>query len=392
MAKQTPIPPIPTKPDELKDLVMLARQLIWQYQLDNYTDEALKTISKVIDKARLELESALTLREVITLEELNNLAFGVQAVLTDSIETAGAIAGKASYVEYNNILSFDGKIGAVGEGASAAGGVGEAVGVGFNAVSLSPAQITALASQTLIDGAVLGNWISRSFANAFNDSLLQEFKELQISFGSGMLQGESIKELVKRVPETMDLLKRDAITLTRTYIATINNNAAYNVYKANSDIIKQEEWNATLEISGRGSSTCLRCAGLHGRRYNINEPHIRPPLHPRCRCVMLPITKSWRELGLDIDDIQQAANTYSVRTPVNIDAGRRGTILEAGQFRGSFEEFLESQPAKYTEELLGANRARFLREGKIKFQDLVDENGDIVLLKRDKDGHYIGLM
>lgn len=362
-----------SKGDELKDLIIFARQMNWQYQLSDFTDEALKSIQRSVDIARRELMDSLEMRDILQLEELNNLTFGIQTALHDDISAAAQIAGKASYVEYNNILSFDGKISDVSGAA-----------VGFTDVAVSAGQLKSMIVDTPVGGALLSNWVSTSFDAA----LVQNFKE---EFGAGVLKGESIKKLMGRIPDGMNMLNREMVSLTRTYIADINNRAAGEVYKANSDIIKEEQWSAALEVSGRGSSTCLRCACLHGSKYPINSFHIRPPLHPSCRCFMVPLTVSFRDLGLNIDELEEVAQPYTVRTPGAIGTGRRGTILEAGQFRGNFEEFLKSQPEKYSIELLGANRYRLLQEGKIRFSDLVDKDGNLVLLKKDDNGKYIGL-
>jgi len=92
-----------TRGDELKDLIIFSRQMNWQYQLSDYTDEALKSIQRSVNIARKELINSLELRDILQLEELNNLTFGIQAALHDDIAAAAQIAGKASYVEYNNI-------------------------------------------------------------------------------------------------------------------------------------------------------------------------------------------------------------------------------------------------------------------------------------------------
>lgn len=363
-----------SKGDELKDLIIFARQLQWQYQLQDYTDEALKSIQRSVDIARKELTGLLSLRETLQLEELNNITFGVQSILAEDITTAAAIAGQASYIEYNKIMSFDGRISDTSGAA-----------VGFTDVVVSPAQLNSLIVATPVGGALMKDWISDSFDSA----LVQDFKA---EFGAGILKGESIPKLIHRIPASMKMIERDMISLTRTYVADINNRAAKAVYDANRDIIKEEQWNAALEVSGKGSSTCMRCAALHGEKYPVGEFHIRPPLHHNCRCFMLPITGSYKSLGLNIPELEEAAQPYTVRTPGAINAGRRGTILEAGQFKGNFEKFLESQPEQYSIDLMGPNRYRLLQEGKIRFSDLVDKNGNARLLKKDENGKYIGLL
>ena len=62
-----------------------------------------------------------------------------------------------------------------------------------------------------------------------------------------------------------------------------------------------------------------------------------------------------------------------------------------GLFNGDFEKFLDSMGVKYQKDLLGPNRYQLLQDGKIKWEDLIDKNGNLRLLKKDKDGNYVGL-
>jgi len=350
--------------NKLKDQIILVRQVQWQYQLDRYTTESLIHIQKSLDKGRNELVQALAHpgfkapHEQALLEELNDLTLGIQQKLTNDINQASAIAGEASVKKYGDIISFDGRVS------------------GFNMIALSPEQLSGMVNAP-VGGRLLGDWVGRSFSTALQTQMESEIL-------TGYLKGEGIQKLTRRFRDAFGIVKKDAETLTRTWIAEVNNDAAHKVYKANQDIITGEEWCATLEVntkSGRG--TCLQCAGLDGRVYPVNDDHIRPPLHNNCRCFLIPRTKSYRDLGLDIDELKEVARPYTIK--------HGGKIGGGGNYDGTFEDWIFTQPKKYQLEVLGPNRLRLINEGKIKFQDLVDENGNVVLLKRGKDG-YVGLM
>lgn len=85
-----------------------------------------------------------------------------------------------------------------------------------------------------------------------------------------------------------------ARNMARTLCAGISNQAKDQFYRDNQDIIPQVEWLDTLD--GR---TCPSCAGLSRQRYNTEEPHPVPPLHPQCRCVLIPVTEL-TDLGEDV--------------------------------------------------------------------------------------------
>ena len=356
--------------DNLKNLILQARSTAWQYKLEDYTDEALKTIGKTVRKAENDLFRELKHidfrlpegREHAVLSELNDLTFGIQAKLTGDIREAAAIAGQASIHEYGQILSFDGRL---------------AETVGFNSVALSPAQLNAMVNVP-IGGNLLNTWIQDSFKAHIVDGIHDEIK-------AGQLRGMSTDRIIKRLQDSFGMIKKDAESIARTSLSSINNAAAEKVYKENSDIVKTETWSASLEVGSSGRSTCLACAVNDGRVYPIDEPHIRPPLHIRCRCFMLPNTVSWRELGLDIDEMQKVARPYTER-------GANREILSGGQHKGGFESFLKGQSKKYQEDLLGPNRYRMWKDGKIKWENLADRDGNLILLKRGKDGGYDGLM
>jgi len=181
--------------------------------------------------------------------------------LTGDIVESASVAAQASYKEYGDILSFKGKLTDT---------------VGFNFVSVAPAQLEAMVLETPVGGRLLTDWVGRTFESAIVEGM-------DTSILTGYLKGEGIEKIVNRLTGAFDIIKRDAESLTRTYIADANNRAAKSVYDANSDIIDAEEWNATLEFNSKpGRGTCLRCAGMSGKIFKLNEPHVRPPLHPNC--------------------------------------------------------------------------------------------------------------
>jgi len=94
-------------------------------------------------------------------------------------------------------------------------------------------------------------------------------------------------------------------------------------------------------------------------------------------------TKSYRDLGLNIDELKDAARPYTTKD------GKK--ILKAGQFDGNFEDFFNSKGVTFQKGLVGPNRLRLMKEGKIEFSDLVDDAGDIRLLRKGKDGGYVGI-
>ena len=257
-----------TSGDHLKNLLLLYRSIEQQYQLGQYTDQALRSILASLNKARERLFDEISYRDItmpkervdMVLEELNNLTFAVQAQLSKDIQDAAVVAGEYSYLDYDAILSFDGKLDET---------------IGFNHVSVSPDQLRAMVVEVPVGGKLLEQWVKDTFELRVSD-------EIQTAIMADTFQGLSTPKIIRHMENAFGVIRDDAETLVRTYIQSINNQSAEAVYKANSDIIKYEVWNSTLEVGLSGKSTCLRCASLDSRKYKIDEPHIRPPLHPRC--------------------------------------------------------------------------------------------------------------
>lgn len=91
-----------------------------------------------------------------------------------------------------------------------------------------------------------------------------------------------------------------------------------------------------------------------------------------CRSVLVPITKTFRELGLDIDEIKE---------------GTRAS--DEGQIKASttFTEFLSGKSKEYQDDLLGKGRADLWRDGKITLRDLLDQRGRPLTLAELKEKH-----
>ena len=356
----------------LKDKLLLLRNLEFQYKISEYTDKQLLSIQRSLDVARKSLFEQIGNmdmrlpegREHSVLQELNNMTFSIQAQLTKDIQKAAMVAGETSIREYGDILSFQGQLDKT---------------VGFNYAIPSPEQLKAMVNVP-VGGKLMGEWVKDSFASNIVDGI-------QTSITAGMLQGIGTDKIINGLTQAFGMIKKDAETLARTSIASINNQAAERVYKANADLIKKERWDATFEVSTKsGGGTCMQCGALHGQEFKLDDPHIRPPIHHNCRCYMTPITLSFKELGLDVNEMRASLKPFTER------ADNR-KILKAGQLEDvGFEQFIKSRDEKYQINFFGPTRFKMWKDGDITVRDLIDKNGNIRLLKKDsKTGEYIGL-
>lgn len=184
----------------------------------------------------------------------------------------------------------------------------------------------------------------------------------------GIVEGETTQQIVRRIRGTkaaqytdglMETSRRNIEAIVRTAVNHTQNYTKQQFYKANEDIVKQWEFVAVLD--GR---TTVTCASLSGKTYPIGEGPM-PPRHWNCRSVAVPVTKSMRELGLDIDD-------FSASTQASMD-GQVAADL-------NYSEWLRGKPAKFQDEVLGKTRAEIFREKGVGVDRFTNDKGRVYTL------------
>lgn len=98
-----------------------------------------------------------------------------------------------------------------------------------------------------------------------------------------------------------------AVTLARTIINGVANNARVETIKENADVIDGVKFLGTLD-----GKTCPYCASLDGYIWRGEEmgQARRPPIHPNCRCTLIPYVELKDDEGniVEVDSERPAAN------------------------------------------------------------------------------------
>lgn len=225
------------------------------------------------------------------------------------------------------------------------GAVADTIGAEFTALA-SPARLEAMATSSLIQGAPNAAWWKKQ------DNDLK-FK-VQNILRQGYAQGVGTKVIARDVRTAMNISKRHAETLVRTSVQTVNNDALQQIYENNSDMVVEVEWLATLD-----SRTCTYCMSMDGRTYPLDGVKPDIPAHMSCRCVYTPITKTWRQMGIPIDELPPARRDMDDIIPGEM----------------TFDEFLDRKGTAFQDDMLGPGRADLWREGKITISQLVNNRG-----------------
>ena len=130
------------------------------------------------------------------------------------------------------------------------------------------------------------------FGEVVNETTI---KKLKITLAEGVLEGESIAELKKRVEELFEsFYKGRAKTVARTEVLSANNAGTNFGYKQ-SGIVKKKEWLSTLDSRTRDSH-----AGMNGEAVALGkdfsngleypgDPSGSPEEIINCRCTTIPV-------------------------------------------------------------------------------------------------------
>jgi len=108
-----------------------------------------------------------------------------------------------------------------------------------------------------------------------NQRIVSQLKE-------GIERGESIPKLAKRIQEQVEMGKGRAEMIARTETLRAFNRAAEDRYKIGG--IEMFEW-----LTAHDERLCELCEELDGITFSVTSNHERPPLHPRCRCTIVPM-------------------------------------------------------------------------------------------------------
>jgi len=235
--------------------------------------------------------------------------------------------------------------------------------------------MTRLATNALIDGAVFGDWWDRQRL----DTRFRFARAVRL----GVAQGESTDKIVTRVAGAprrgitgvLDMSRSNARALVHTSIQSMANEARVQTFRENADVIDSIVWLATLD-----PSTCIICGVRDGREYTMDDPP-QPKghnhdwrggpgaTHWNCRCVATVKTKSFKDLGVNIDEPGRGKRTSA-------------DGLVAGNM--TFEKFLNRKGKAFAEEVLGKGRAELWRAGKLSLEQLLDLSGNPMTLAQLK--------
>lgn len=236
----------------------------------------------------------------------------------------------------------------------------------YTALSAEASVILAVPSIEMIQQAVLQAGMdveigtgTLTINEALDQFAINKTTAIRNVINDGILTGETTPRIASQVKDLGDNLHKNQINaLVRTSINNAATQARRIVTNTNADILKGDEWLATLD-----NRTTLICGGRDGNVYPINKGPF-PPAHWNCRSLRVPVLKD--EFALD-DGLGKRPQK-----------GADGTKQVSD--KRTFNSFMKDQPADFQDEYFsqypdGLEKAALFRRGGLTIDRFRDELG-----------------
>lgn len=245
--------------------------------------------------------------------------------------------------------------------------------VQVHVASVAPEQVFAAAMARPFQGVLL--------REVLRDVGEHRAKKIKQTIAQGFVENKTTDQIIREVRGTkarqyqdglLEVDRRSAESIVRTALSHTAGFAHDSVVEANLDIIGKVQWSSTLDL--RTSEICrIRDGKLYTAKDHKPIGHDLPWLggpgraHWRCRSAQLYITKSWKELGLPVEDVELRNGTR---------ASMDGQVPE----EVTYANWLARQSAARQDEVLGPTRGKLLRAGKLPLERMYGLRGQFLTL------------
>lgn len=113
----------------------------------------------------------------------------------------------------------------------------------------------------------------------------------------GVTNGSNPRVVAAMLDKALNVPRWRALTIARTESLRVYRSANIQTMRANSDVVQQWQWLAA-------AGACPFCVDMDGTLHDLDE---ELDSHPNCRCVPLPVTKSWNDILSGLDDLEEAS-------------------------------------------------------------------------------------
>lgn len=154
-------------------------------------------------------------------------------------------------------------------------------------VSLSWRSLPADAFESFVGFASNGSPLAKLLSDFGQESAEDIFRAI----ADGIATGENPRAVAARLVGSVSASRARLETIARTEMLRAAREATRRTYMANADVVSGYQ-----RLSAADSRTCIACWALHGTPTALSEVM---PTHPNCRCVAVPVVRSWAEITGD---------------------------------------------------------------------------------------------
>lgn len=228
-----------------------------------------------------------------------------------------------------------------------------------------------LVGSLLIHGAPSATWWDRQAKN----TTFKFANVVRFGIASGQTNEQIVRSITGSVklgiPGVMNVSRANARSLVHTSVQTVANSARLETFKQNGDLVK-----GVRQLSTFDSHTTEQCLAYDGAEWDLDGNPINGtvlpfvtaggspdgvPRHWGCRSVLVPITATFRDLGIDMDELP----------PVKRPRAKGAKNMD---------DWLDRRSVKELDKLLGPGRADLYRRGVITREQLLDFSGNPLTL------------
>lgn len=253
-------------------------------------------------------------------------------------------------------------------------------GVSVSFASVSVEQVYAAALARPFQGVLL--------KGALDDLSEQSAKLVRQTISAGIVEGRTTQQIIRDLRGTrakgyadglLQRSRRDVEAIVRTAISHTAGVVQDNVMQANTDLLQAVQWSSTIDL--RTSEICrIRDGKLYTPDTHKPIWHSLPwgggpgRAHWRCRSAQVPVLRSWRAMGIDMDG---SANLEGTRASLD------GQIPQDI----TYAQWIKKQSAARQDEVLGPSRGKLLREGRLPMEALYSQKGQYLSLAELRERH-----
>jgi len=342
----------------------VAQQIKWIRYGNREATEALKILNRVDAQ----------LKEALLGVDLENLRFTEARAVALKAQVAELI--NATHARLAPVISESAREATVVAAEAEAAAFARTLPAGLDVTTPNLGVLQTAATLKPFNGAVLGDWVNQLREN--------DLKRTWTTILDGITSGTTTDDIIRTLVGSRSLGYKDGVrevtrrgteALVRTSINHATNTGRQMVWEANSDIIKGVRWVATLDT--RTTPICQQRDGRVGPvtldpnwkvpdgSLPLDPPMARPPAHPNCRSTTVAVTKSWRELGFDMDEMP-------VGTRASMDGQVPGNL--------TYFDWLRRQSDDVQKDVLGPTRWRIWKEQGITPDRFINDKGRLLTL------------